>query len=71
MRWTNGLSYNEKVNRRENWRDWFAWYPVIIDVDKNGRKVKAWWEVVLRKGYYNAYPGDCYWTWEYKAKWKT
>lgn len=50
MKWLDGLTWSEKVRRKQEWQRWFAWYPVIISITPGGRKVKVWWEYVERKG---------------------
>ncbi len=31
---------------REQWHEWFAWYPITVMVD--GTKERLWWEPVWR-----------------------
>ena len=51
MKWTNGLTWEEKVRRRGIYHRWFAWHPVIVSITDDGRRVKVWWEYVERKGH--------------------
>lgn len=40
-------SYNEKCKRLDQWKNWFAWYPVFLsDQDK---PVLVWFETVQRR----------------------
>ena len=48
MRWISGLTREEKLTRLEQWHQWFAWYPVIVGVTPDGRKIRAWMERVER-----------------------
>ena len=72
MEWVNGLTYEAKIARKEQWHKWFAWYPVTIEIVGNikteQRHRKAWWQVVERKGKFH--PGwhcDDWWTYEYRS----
>jgi hypothetical protein len=61
MRWHSD-SWETIRERKENWRDWFAWYPVRI-----GDRI-VWLETIVRRGEFHSWPGDCYWTYEYNFK---
>ena len=41
---------SKKIKEITKWHDWFAWYPIIIDI-KNGYKI-VWLEKVSRKAHY-------------------
>lgn len=58
MRWINGLTWEEKVRRRNNWHRWFAWYPVIAGKTVDGKKIKVWWDYVERRRYTHKYGWD-------------
>ena len=64
MIWTGGLSYAEKVRRKSEWHEWFAWYPVTIDI-VGGRHIKAWLETLSRKSEYVDFGGGCGWVHKY------
>lgn len=36
-------------DRLEAWHSWFAWHPVRVRVDLEGREVMAWFETLERK----------------------
>jgi len=60
MRFDCGPSYAEKCAAREQWHDWFAWYPVRV-----GKHDCRWLETVERKARAGwGHEGE----YEYKAK---
>ncbi len=63
MKWKNGLTEEEKINRKQEWHKWFAWYPVTVRVTEDKHKIKCWLETVQRKG---CLYGFGTWSWEYK-----
>jgi hypothetical protein len=68
MRWIKGKTSQEKhiedLIKKRKWHEWFAWYPVTIDVER------AWLEVVLRKGEPNGVRenGTIFLEYEYKER---
>jgi len=54
--------------RKERWHNWFAWFPVTLEVYQDGSKVKAWLTTVQRKGTLYNYGSKVFWTYKYKAK---
>jgi hypothetical protein len=68
MKWINGLTAEEKDKRRHEWNDWFAWYPVMVGVTAEQRKIKVWWQSVQRKGRVVRFFDGFYWEWEYREK---
>ena len=41
----------------DGWKNWFAWYPVLVRL-QGGGAVWIWWEKIQRKSTLNAV-GDC------------
>lgn len=68
MKWINGLTAYAKVDHRENWHQWFAWYPVCVGITPDRHKIKVWWESVERRGTFHVGYEDCYWTYDYREK---
>ena len=60
MKFDCGPSYSEKCKAKEQWHDWFAWYPIRV-----GEHDCRWLETVRRKGRM-VWGHD--WEYEYKAK---
>jgi hypothetical protein len=58
MRWISDYTIREKHKRKkkqlETWHKWFAWYPVVVGITKDNRKIKIWWEYVERKCFYSS-----------------
>lgn len=53
----------------EHWHLWFAWHPIVLKRETNGRIVttKCWWQDVNRKGVWQEdSQGGC-WHWEYRV----
>ena len=51
MKWINGETRDSKIERKQEWHTWFAWYPVIVGYVKIGnktRRVKVWLGYVER-----------------------
>ncbi len=63
MKWKNGLTEEEKIDRKQKWHKWFAWYPVTVRVTEDKHKIRCWLENVQRKGYLYGFGT---WSWEYK-----
>ena len=63
MRFNCGHSTSKKNKVKEDWHDWFAWYPVRV-AEGDCR----WLETVERKGelHYDFVAGD--WKFEYREK---
>lgn len=40
-------SYDEKIKRLDQWRNWFAWHPVFLD--DTDKPTIVWLEMVQRK----------------------
>ncbi len=69
MKWIDGLTWRSKRHRLEHWHKWFAWFPVMVGITPEGRKVKVWLEMVERKGIYHHHPlfmSINWWEWEYR-----
>jgi hypothetical protein len=66
MKFSCGLTWEEYKSRRETWHSWFAWRPVTVSVNDQGRKQCVWLEWVSRKGTYSCNWADSQWDWEYK-----
>ncbi len=49
-----GLTYKGWRMRRESWRRWFAWRPVVVSVDEHEQKTCVWLEWVERRGRWHA-----------------
>ena len=62
MRLNCGPTWEERIAAKEKWHRWFAWYPVRV-----GSGDCRWLETVERIGKFHIWPGDCHWTWEYRA----
>lgn len=58
MEWKNGLTSDEKKRRKEDWHKWFAWFPVVIGITADHHRIKAWLQVVERKGRFKRYTID-------------
>jgi len=50
MIWTNGLTWEEKKRRKAEWHTWFAWRPIVVNINNGGRKIMVWLEFVERSG---------------------
>lgn len=63
MKFNCGHSTSKKNKLKEDWHDWFAWYPVRV-AEGDCR----WLETVERKGelHYDFLAGD--WIFEYREK---
>ncbi len=56
MKWISGETKDSKLNRRENWSKWFAWYPVAVDeikIKNKTRKIRVWLEFIERRKSYS------------------
>lgn len=65
MKLNCGPTWEEKRDAKEQWHEWFAWYPVRV-----GPGDCRWLEVVRRKGTYRwgrLYSYD-HWKYKYEAK---
>lgn len=62
MQFDCGPTSEEKESAREQWHNWFAWYPVRI-----GRHDCRWLEVIRRKGMLHCGYEGRYWTYKYKV----
>jgi hypothetical protein len=61
-------NYFKRREYKENWHNWFAWYPVIIYENKKTKKrYWAWLEIVKRKGELKGFDGAM-WFYEYSTK---
>lgn len=58
------LNKTARSDPRKEWRAWFAWYPVIIDLQE--KEIVLWLERIQRKGGYVGGPRHWYWLWEYR-----
>jgi hypothetical protein len=50
MKWISSYTYEAKIERKEQWHRWFAWYPVVVGVTNEKRQTKVWLQYVMRKG---------------------
>lgn len=70
MKWTNGLTWQEKDKKKDEnrgkWHIWFAWFPVTIGLTTGNRKIKVWLEYVQRKGEHVTSQAEDWWSWEYR-----
>lgn len=66
MIWVNGLIYEYKKKKKEQWHKWFAWYPVVIRITEDHHEVKAWLQYVERIGRFHSTWDECYWIWNYR-----
>ncbi len=65
------MRWKTKKEKYESWQDWFAWYPVGVQIGKHYRYI--WLETISRRGnlvYGMVSPLNYkhYWSWEYKLK---
>lgn len=60
MRFNCGPTWQEKIEAKERWHHWFAWYPVRIN-----KRECVWLGRIARKGVYCCAAGYCCWTWTY------
>jgi len=67
MKWVNGLTLEAKIELKQTWHVWFAWYPVVVDV-VDGHSVKVWLEEVERKGAIIAWADRLEFQWEYRTR---
>jgi hypothetical protein len=54
-----------KLIQNHKWYDWFAWYPVIVEIDNENRSIgrtRIWLETVERQRY------QSYGSWYHRAK---
>lgn len=49
MKWVNGETDEHKRERLAKWHKWFAWYPVPVAINEEGRRIKVWLEYVERQ----------------------
>jgi hypothetical protein len=61
MKFNCGPTRAEKRAAKQEWHNWFAWFPVRV-----GDRDCRWFETVKRKGHYYALYCDEYWKYEYK-----
>ena len=61
MRFDCGPTYAERITAKECWHRFYAIFPRRV-----GSHDCRYMEWVERKGEYHSYPGDCYFTWEYR-----
>jgi len=66
MIWKNGLTWEAKKAKRENWHTWCAWRPVVVGISDDNRKIKCWLETVERKGKLISGWHEDWWEWEYR-----
>lgn len=63
MKFDCGPSRKTKIERKQEWHDWFAWHPVRL-----GEHDCRWLETVERKGELQfCFEGFC-WEYEYREK---
>jgi len=68
MKWIDGYTWQEKKKRREEWHEWFAWFPVTVGVTNDHRKIKVWGQIVMRRGHFFSNVSDSGWDYIYKEK---
>jgi len=77
MIWTNGYTKenivrlkkeikDKEIKKLEEWHKWFAWFPIVVDITKDKREVKAWLCFVERKGTFYVGTIEDWWNWEYR-----
>jgi len=62
MKFNCGPTYREKIEQKEKWHVWFAWYPIRIGQTRDCR----WLEKVWRKGRYTSNNEGAHWSWKYQ-----
>lgn len=67
MKWLTYKTWDVKVRELETWHIWFAWFPVTLEVLRDGVRRKVWLEKVLRCGTNDHSFGDSWWYWTYKG----
>jgi len=64
-----GENWLAKRGRLQKWHKWFAYLPVKIGVDENGKDVCVWLQTIGRKGTHDSsYFREKAWTWEYRLE---
>lgn len=53
---------------KKQWHLWFAWYPVEIEITKDGDSKYIWLETVQRCGTQLFWDCESIWTYKYKLK---
>lgn len=57
------MIFRTGLKRKHEWHKWFAWHPVVVDVDGYGRYIFAWLETVERSfDESRTYTGDSAWS---------
>lgn len=67
MRFDCGETWKAKLERLEDWHDFFPLWPRTIKTE-GGRKQCAWLETIQRKGTFQMMWIDSWWDWEYREK---
>lgn len=63
MQWIT-KNFKQKIEEKEQWHKWFAWYPVKIKIS-HSESLAIWLEPVMRKKTLHRSLYDYWWTCEY------